>query len=78
LVTKYLLLFGLIFAQNAYSGASNVSTIHGKVVSFDEKKVKLQVGKKSLYVARSSIKDTELKIGQEVASISTNHFQKRK
>lgn len=78
MVNKLLLLFGFIFAQNAFSGASNVSTIHGKVITFDEKKVKLQVGKKSVYVARASIKDSELKVGQDVESISKNNFQKRK
>lgn len=78
LVNKLFFLFALVFAQNAFSGASNVSTIRGKVITFDEKKVKLQVGKKSVYVARSSIKVPNLKVGQDVESVSKNNFQKKK
>jgi hypothetical protein len=45
------------------------SIVRGKVLSFDERKVRLKVGAGSLFVSRDSIDEKTLKLGAEVESI---------
>lgn len=63
-----LLVSSLGLSQNAFSAAAEYSYIKGKVVSFDAKKVKLQVGAKTVYVNRNTVDEKNLKVGNEVQS----------
>ena len=76
--TKSLILLMLLVSPFAYSGMAPFSVIKGKVITFDDKKVKLQVGKELVYVPRASIEEKNLKEGVEVESISKNEVQEKK
>jgi hypothetical protein len=64
------LCLALYFPGLAFAGMGPVSTLRGRVVSFDEKKVRLKVGRTLLFVDRDTIDERSLKIGAEVDSVS--------